>query len=223
MAVNNIINTNNLPLDITTGTGAFNLGTDITVKTIQIGNNGASGPTTITFDAGTGALTIGDVGINSSVVNFGIDSGSTSAVINLDAGTGAMNISSTAQAQNVAFLGAQINFYTGTGGILFPCQSITTAPFSTTGGKYLVANNGAQNTFSLINSAGKFSRITGNGSNGWKITQLAGQQIFSTAAATTSGTGGSLSSGGRYDSVELFCQAVNVFIISGFKGTLVFV
>jgi hypothetical protein len=71
--------------------------------------------------------------------------------------------------------------------------------------------------------------VGGKGAGGWRIAQNASQQIVTGAGATpgtdatTTGTGGHLDSGARYDTVSLICITANTrWIIQSFTGTLSF-
>jgi len=66
-------------------------------------------------------------------------------------------------------------------------------------------------TFTLPATAniGDWIEINGKGAGGWSIAQATGQQIHFGNAATTSGTGGSLSSTNQYDCVKLRCITAN--------------
>jgi hypothetical protein len=73
------------------------------------------------------------------------------------------------------------------------------------------AQNASLTTFTLpvTASAGTTMRIAGVGAGGWKVAQNAGQSINFGNQVTTTGTGGSISSGNRYDAIELFCAVAN--------------
>lgn len=66
-------------------------------------------------------------------------------------------------------------------------------------------------TFTLptTSAIGDFVEINGKGSGGWTIAQATGQQINNGTVATTSGSGGSLSSAHQYDCVRLRCLTAN--------------
>lgn len=63
-------------------------------------------------------------------------------------------------------------------------------------------------------------RIVGYASNGWTITQETGQQIHNDAStSTTVGTGGSITSNDRYDSMELLCVVADTeWVVVNVKG-----
>jgi hypothetical protein len=75
-----------------------------------------------------------------------------------------------------------------------------------------IANNAGQVTFTLPVAAavGDSFRVTGkNNATGWKIAQNAGQTIYFSTAATTTGAGGSLTSSATRDTVEIICVTTN--------------
>lgn len=80
-------------------------------------------------------------------------------------------------------------------------------------------------TFTLptTSAIGDFVEINGKAAGLWKIAQTAGQQInISGGTATTSGTGGSLASGGQFDCVRLRCLTANTIwsVVSQQSGGL---
>lgn len=74
-----------------------------------------------------------------------------------------------------------------------------------------VTNNSSLVTLTLPATASFGSRleICGKGSGGWKIAQNASQTIQVGANATTTGTGGYVSSGNQFDSIVLLCTTAN--------------
>jgi hypothetical protein len=77
--------------------------------------------------------------------------------------------------------------------------------------KGYLANNAARVTITLPATAsiGAVIRVTGAGAGGWKVAQLAGQQIHFGNVSTIVGTGGSLQSTAVRDSVKLSCIVAN--------------
>lgn len=91
-----------------------------------------------------------------------------------------------------------------------------------------IADNAATVTFTLPATAtqGSFMKIIGNGAGGWSIAQNASQVIKSNGLTTTSGTGGSLSSTNRFNTVELFATvggASTTWVLVEGNGTYTFV
>jgi hypothetical protein len=82
-----------------------------------------------------------------------------------------------------------------------------------------MANNASVVTFTLPATAaiGDYYKIVGYGAGGWTVAQNASQQINVGNEATTSGTGGSVSSSNQYDAVEIYCGTAN----DGFVGHVV--
>jgi len=94
--------------------------------------------------------------------------------------------------------------------IIGPSAHQTAAPLSLDleGLIYLAQYSGGQSLFLLPNAArnGFSVRVVGQQSGGWRIEQLAGQQIHIPGeGATTVGTGGYIESSNRYDQTELTC------------------
>lgn len=74
-----------------------------------------------------------------------------------------------------------------------------------------VANNGALVVFTLPTTAafGTVINLVGKGAGGWRIDQNASQNIQVGSVSSTVGTGGSIASSNRYDSIELLCTTAN--------------
>lgn len=74
-----------------------------------------------------------------------------------------------------------------------------------------ITNNVALVTVTLPASAvvGDVIEIVGKGAGGWKLAQNSGQTIYFGSAATTTGTGGFLSSSNRRDVVKIVCVTAN--------------
>ena len=70
-----------------------------------------------------------------------------------------------------------------------------------------IANNSSEVVFTLPTTAavGAVINVVGKGSGGWKIEQNAGQSINIGDTASTSGTGGNVSSTNQHDSLQLLC------------------
>jgi hypothetical protein len=70
-----------------------------------------------------------------------------------------------------------------------------------------IANNSSEVVFTLPTTAavGTVINVVGKGSGGWKIEQNAGQNINIGDTASTSGTGGNVSSTNQHDSLQLLC------------------
>lgn len=293
MAVNNSINTNNKALTIISGTGAINIGTDSTDKTITLGNQtgntslalSAGTSTTGTFNlgndsidksitiggttgtsaysttwGGSGTFTIGTDAVDHSVTvgnttgasaltllcssNSNIGTAAVAQTITIGNQTGAttLNINaknptfgSSSAAQTITIGGttgvsalvlkAPTTLSSPTGGITYANLSTASTSVTLKSGIYYIATASSLQTFTLPSTAaiGTLIKLTGFGSGKWKIAQGTGQQINSTASSTTSGTGGSLAAGGRYDCVDLVCTAADTtWSVFSSTGTLTF-
>lgn len=85
------------------------------------------------------------------------------------------------------------------------------------------ANNAGLVTFTLPATAafGDIIEVSGFGAGGWKIEQRASQTIHFGNSDTTTGTGGSLASTNRYDTVKLFCAVANTdFVVQRSNGNI---
>lgn len=88
-----------------------------------------------------------------------------------------------------------------------------------------IPNNAALVTFTLPQTAsvGQIVQVVGFGAGGWTIAQNAGQTIHGNGGtgSTTTGITGSLSSTGRYNSVELMNVVTNTdWVVMNQSGTL---
>lgn len=101
-------------------------------------------------------------------------------------------------------------------------NALTTPTLMTPSTSY-IANTAALETFTLplIAQVGQIIQVTGNGAGGWIIDQNAGQTIHFNATSTTTGTGGSLASTNRYNSVTLMNTVANTdWVVVTSSGTL---
>lgn len=82
--------------------------------------------------------------------------------------------------------------------------------------KGYITNNAGLVTVTLptIAAQGTQLNIVGKGAGGWRIAQNVGQSIQVGSAVTTAGTGGSVSSTNRYDSIQLVCVTANTLWIT---------
>jgi hypothetical protein len=87
-----------------------------------------------------------------------------------------------------------------------------------------VANNSGLVTLTLPTTAGfgTLIYISGIGSGGWQIAQIAGQQINIGSSATTVGVSGYLASTNQFDSIALLCTVANTnwTAITGPQGNI---
>lgn len=203
---NLIFNTSSGNCQFTTvATNTFGIGNTTLAAGIQFGNKASGFSSVSTIGAQIAGMTINFI-TGSGIINIGT---SVAKTINLGGG-----------------LTSFTTFNVGTGGFTLPSIEVTGTSATMAKGTAYVANNGSQVVLTLPTTAavGTIIQVCGSGSGGWKIAQNASQQINSTATSTTSGTGGSLSSGGRYDCVELICGTANLaWSIKSSTGTLSFV
>jgi hypothetical protein len=109
--------------------------------------------------------------------------------------------------------------------------NVTGTTQTTAANSRYLANNASLVTFTLPSSptVGDWTQICGGAAGGWKLAQLASQQIFWNAGGTvavnntTSGTGGYLASTDRYDSIEFICIAANTYAVISAKGSITLV
>lgn len=96
-----------------------------------------------------------------------------------------------------------------TSGTPYTVVTGTTQAMSTNNG--YIANNAGLVTLTLPTTAavGDVLKIIGMGAGGWRIAQNASQNVQLGSVSSTSGTGGSLSSTNRYDSIDLICTVAN--------------
>ena len=89
-----------------------------------------------------------------------------------------------------------------------------------------IANNAGLVTVTLPTTLalGDIVEVVGKGAGGWKIAQNAGQTIHFGSLDTTAGTGGSLASTNRYDSIALRCITADTDLsVLGVQGNLTIV
>jgi len=160
-------------------------------------------------------------------------------------GTGVNNGSNTATfAGNLNFANAFTtsgNFavtqtYTNTTNVTFPTSGtlattsqVITNVNQTTSSATLAANSryATNNGASLVTytipagaAVGDTYIVVGGSSGGWTVAQPASVQCHIGSSATTSGTGGSLSSSNQYDCLTITCVASNVFTVYGVQGNI---
>ncbi len=108
----------------------------------------------------------------------------------------------------------------------FNADAVTTTTQQAPANASYIANNAGLVTVTLPTTAavGSRVRVIGVGAGGWRVAQNANQLVHNSAAATTTGTGGSLSSSNRYNAVELVCVVANTeWDVVSSEGTLTLV
>ncbi len=189
-----------------TATGSINIGT-VSSESINIGTVSGSFPIQIGNTNSTSSLTI--LAGSSGGVNIGTT------------GTPIINIGNSTGATSVSLCNAPSSVIT----VNYPNVNITSSTANLSFGLYHIINSGASLcTITLPTTCplGSLITVVGFASGGWTIAQNTGQQIFSTASSTTISSG-TLSSGGRYDCVQIECVVANTtWVVKSFKGTLTF-
>jgi len=99
----------------------------------------------------------------------------------------------------------------GSGGGGITWTEVTTTSQSAAVNNGYITNNAGLVTVTLPSTAavGSIVAIAGSGAGGWKLAQNASGVIHFDGTDTTTGTGGSLASVVRYDSVEVVCITAN--------------
>lgn len=111
--------------------------------------------------------------------------------------------------------GSNITITNGAGSITIAATGSASFSWNNASGttQAMVANNGyyctnaglTTLTLPVTAAAGTVIRVVGNGAGGWIIAQNSSQLINVGNTASTTGVGGSVASGNRYDTIELLC------------------
>jgi hypothetical protein len=196
--LNNGINSNSItPLSSTQGGSGVS---NPTAHGILI-SEGSSGFNPITLT--NGQLLIGSTGVDPVASTLTAGSG-----ISISNGSGSITITNSINAG---------------GGFLWNDTTGTSATI--VAGNGYVSDNASLVTFTLpaTSTFGDSFAIAGKSAGGWTIAQNAGQQINVGNVATTTGTGGSVSSTNRYDNVTLVCVTAgssSVWVLRSSFGNL---
>jgi len=188
---------------------------------IPIGSVGAN-PTLATITAGTatsvvnaaGSITIGaDATVATTYTS---DAGNAVPALNTISLLGGTNVTTSAAGAAVT-----INATPAGGGYIW--TDVTGATQSMAADYGYVSNRVAGNvafTLPATASVGDVMAIAGS-QNGWSIAQNAGQTIHFIGVDTTPGVGGSLTSTGRYDCIDLICIVANTdFVVRSSVGNI---
>lgn len=159
---------------------------------------------------GDGALLTGlDVAnVNGGITSSGITMNSSTLLGRSTAGTGL--IEEITIGTNLSLVSGVLSATTsGSSGITWSEITGTSQSMAVDNG--YIANNAGLVTLTLPSTAavGKVVRVAGKGAGGWKVAQNASGIIHFGNLSTTTGTGGSLQSSHRRDSVELVCVVAN--------------
>lgn len=167
-------------------------------------SNGANTVTGLAT-ANSASLVTSSAGVpvwSSTMTNGQIIIGSTGATptaATLTAGTG-IGITNAAASITISVSG---------GGMTWTVVTGTSQAMAVNNG--YVSNNAGLVTMTLPSTAavGSLFSVVGLGAGGWKIAQNASQLIHLGNTVTTTGTGGSLASTNRYDSITVLCVVAN--------------
>lgn len=159
------------------------------------GLTGANSAMLVTNSSGVPAMT---ASMTNGQVIIGV-TGGTPVPATLTAGSG-ISISNTAGGITIAGTGSGIGWTEVTG---------TSQTMVADSG--WVANNGGLVTLTLPATAafGTAISVIGKGAGGWLIAQNSGQNIQIGNTSSTVGTGGSVASSNRYDSIDLLCTTAD--------------
>ena len=168
-------------------------------------------------NAVTAASLLAKLGATQTAHGVLLAEGNTSAFSVTGAGTTGQVLAGSTGADPAFVASAELNFVDQTTG------SVTMAVGTT-----YIADAATLVTFTLPATAtqGSIVNIVGNGAGGWKIAQAASQQINMNNQSTTAGTGGSLSSTNRYNSLSLYATvggASTIWVVRSFSGSFTFV
>lgn len=179
------------------------------------------------------------IGVNSALTNHGVLLGqnnsafvATTAGTNgqvLVGGTGDPAFATISSAGGIAFTTGNntLDIHTATGGFIVVNQNTSSATLAAQ--TMYITNNGASlvtYTLPATVAQGTVIKIVGSSVGGWKVAQNANGFINQGGQVTTVGTGGSISSTSKADSIELTAidATTNAWIVSGSNGgTLTFV
>lgn len=207
--------------------GALGVNSGLTVHGVLLGENNSA---IVASAAGTSGqvFTSGGAGADGAYQNIGVNSGLTNHGVLLAQNNSAFVATaagSTGQAL-VGVTGADPSFQN------IPELSIVdvtgTSQALAVNTSYISDHASALVTFTLPATAtqGSVINIVGNGPGGWSIAQNANQVIKMNSQTTTTGTGGSLSSTNRYNSVSLFATvggASTTWVVVDSSGSFTFV
>lgn len=145
-------------------------------------------------------------------------------LFNLPAGPGATNhdiLVINPSTNDVYTTGSQ-QFLGGGGGGGITWNEVTGTSQNMSSNNGYISNNASQVDLTLPSSPtlGDEVAAAGKGAGGWKISQNASQVIHFGELDTTTGTGGSLESTHRYDTIQLLYIGNNEWIVRNSVGTI---
>lgn len=175
------------------------------------GNSGSVTPTTgavtisgtgpISTSGSSSTLTISTTAANTINATSGTATASSNAFTIVGAGT----VSTSATGSTITITGSG-----GGGGLSWNNVTGSTQAMAVNTG-YVNNGSGTPTVFTLPSTAavGDIVAVQGANSGLWQIAQNAGQTIAFNAITSTSGTGGSVTATGRYDTLYLICITAN--------------
>lgn len=196
MAINSPLSTRNGVINITSGTGAINIGTDAAEKTITLGNNtGASG---VILQAGTAGVSIASFSTTGAVV-----SNASGVLSDADAATAGFVLTSNGTGSAPSFQAA------AGGGISW--NVVTGTSDTMEAGNGYITNNASLVVLTLpaTSSVGDQISVQGYGAGKWRVSQGAGQQIRVGNVSTTVGATGYVLAADQYDAATFVCVVAN--------------
>lgn len=199
MAIINPLSTTNAQIDIKSGTGDINLGTDAAAKDITIGSS--TGASSLTLNTGSGGLNIPSFTTTGALV-----SDASGAITDADASTAGYVLTSNGSGSVPSFQ-ARLP--------VLNWNTVTTTTAMAVNSAY-ITNSASQVSLSLpaTSAVGDMISIQGLGSGGWIVTQGSGQQIFVGSVGTTFGATGTMASDNQYDCITIVCVTANALWLS---------
>jgi hypothetical protein len=158
---------------------------------ISTANSATMYTTTAGVPTFTGSMTNGQLLVGSTSANPVLATLTAGTGITITNGAGSITVAVNGAEPWVDETGSSVTMTTNTGYIADDGPTLVTLTLPTT------------------SAIGDWIEVVGKGTGLWKIAQAAGQQIFSAALNTTSGTGGSLASVNAHDCVRLRCITAN--------------
>jgi len=194
MAIINPLSTKNAQIDIKSGTGGINLGTDAAAKDITIGSS--TGASSLTLNTGSGGLKIPSFTTTGALV-----SNASGTITDANASTAGYVLTSNGSGTAPSFQA-----------VVSPNNwSVVTSNTSMSSNAGYIANSASRLVLTLPTTAavGEFIDVCGISTGGWQISQNSGQYIYIGSSVTTTGTSGNLQSNAGRDSMRLLCVVAN--------------
>lgn len=202
------VTTTNGIITMVSGTGTVSISNDATNTTVNVATGAgaklltlgsASGASAVTINTGSAGITIPSFTTSGALVST-----SSGLITDASASTSGFVLTSNGSGSAPSFQSAPASGFQWAN-----TTGATQAMAVSTG---YVSNDGATLvTFTLPATAavGAEVAVLGSGSGLWTVAQNSGQTIHFNAVASTTGTGGSVSSTSQYDSITLICNVAN--------------